>query len=238
MHYPWSKHTALLESSEILLQAGAELSSADTAINEKQWHADAIQLSAMTPPEDLSGAAFTLLEDIPYRDIIEAIEAVRTDRKNTDAMWRIKKGRKLFFMARDIIILTSEGEPASAFTSLVDTCRHVGTIADTRGKKGKKKSIASILELQANPPYPQPLKSQEELQLEVTRRLHIADQDIASTTFRDFHTARKDFRRVAALGVMGVAALGFSGYFEFAVEGVALSHRHGNVKDSIAKEQL
>jgi hypothetical protein len=236
MGYPWSKTTPLLQATETVLQSGAQLSTC-TIIDERQWHLEAIALSEIAQPEEFSEAAFAFLKDLPYQDTIDAIQAIKWGRPNEHAFSQIKKARQLFFIGRDLILLTSKEKPNSSFTWLADSCRNLGIITDTRGEQGRMASIGSILELQANPPQPQVLKSQEEFPQEVKNRLHITDQRITTTSYEAFHKARQDFRRVTALGIIGVAALGLGNYFDFATRGVALSHQYGQVKDFLAGRQ-
>ena len=218
MSYPWSKTTPLLEAAETVLHNGAELSLTAT-IDGTQWHQEAISLSSILRPEELSGAAFALLRDLPYKDTINAVDAVKCN--DQDSLVQVKKARQLFFIVRDLVILTSEGKLNAHSMSLVNACNHLGTITDTKGERGRVESITTITDLQANPPQPQSLKSQEEFLLTVKKRLHIADIDIADTTYKQFHKARRNFRRVTALGTISVAALGLNNYFDFAIRGVA-----------------
>ncbi len=235
--YPWSKSSPLLHNIEKILQAGAQ--TADSSIDEEKWHHQAISLSHDVSPTDVSCAAFSLLENMPYDDAIEAIKETK-DGDTQEAILQVKRARKLFFIARDAIILTARPDtPIEPFAPLVATCRQLGRIADTRGKKGKKKSAAAIMELRTNlPPQPQ-TKSQSEFAAEVAQRLHTAtilNGTTRDTNFDTFHDARKDFRRVAGFVVLGIAALNLDDQFHFANEGVALSHQHGTTKDSLQSE--
>jgi hypothetical protein len=243
------KHTkhplpTLLESTEALFRAGACIPNANL-LDQARWHEQAVELSSQTNPQELSDAAFGLLGQVPLKTAVDVVHGIRHGRANSETLQWLTMFRKDCYVVRDAMILTSENSPRRKAAPLYDTCRYLGFIADSGGKFGKGETLNALHHLNKKQLTPQPLHTQEGLAVAVRDRLDSATllmQNPAETqetiTYDTYHDARKDFRRVLAVGVLGVAALGLGEYYDFAVEGVALSIWHGQIKDVLcAREQ-
>lgn len=235
--FAWLQNHQSLAAVEAIFQRGAAILPSQE-IDADAWRFQAVDLSGVTPPEKLSEAAHTLLTHIPF-DAAE--DAVRRSKKGQErALMEVKAIRRLCFVARDLAIITTEGELPKSYRPLARACFNMGEVLDTEGSRGINESLKyiGILQKKKNLPEPAPSKTQEGLHIEVTRRLQSAGPLIAGVTgnldAERIHDARKDFRRAAGFVVLTAASLGskWSAFSDLAADGAALNRRFGQIKDA------
>lgn len=234
----------LLEATESVFRAGACVANPAT-LDQVFWFDRAKKLSSLVSPDELSAVAFDLLGEIPFGEAIDIVDGIKRGKHVREGLKRLTMIRKCCYAARDLMILTSEENPHHEAEPLFDACRFLGFIADSDGAIGRGRTLNAMQSLEKHPLKPKrfrPLKSQMGFESAVDVRLESAELLIwgaDSVTYDTYHEARKDYRRVLAVAVMSAAGLGLDDdYRNFAVEGVALSNWHGQIKDELcATEQ-
>jgi hypothetical protein len=229
-----------LQSGQVIDNIEALLGSRQNNVGVLDWQNPQNHINVITPHE-LSFWSHEMLRGINYEDLSQLIASISGNADSPellDVLSAIKRKRKLFSIARDGIILSSRGAPDPRYDSLFALCRSLNKIADTAGQDPTYIFDASehAANLQATVPDSQPLKNQQELNEATLAMLQPPNHLAAGVNYKQYHSLRKNFRRVVHLQTLRACAqIDDPELFAFAVAGIRLNLIYGKIKDNFNK---
>ena len=233
-HILWQTQTPLLLGIERVIQ-----DTPPEVIEQVAWHHEAVERSMDIDPVVLSKYGVDLINEIPYEEILDAITLAETG--DSGALNTARLGRKLFLIARDSIILSTNQHLSDDYNTLREACHKLGVFADYRGANHYAttmayRSVGALSRITYNE-VPS-VNSTDIVQSKVTKWLHtdeLTGQEPPAVSSETYHQWRKEFRRVVNAYIL-LAAHGEDGDFDrFASSGNVLSAKYGEVNDAIDK---
>lgn len=233
----WNTSSPLIDGIEEAIQVSRSLEMPDQLL----WHQEAVKRASSLDPRYLAESADGLLNAAPYNQMIDIVlEGAQGD---SEALVKAKKGRKLFMIARDAIILGTTLRDSSDFDYLCKLCRQLGEHADLYGQdKDLAQDIAltlSMLQLMPTQALDH-IQSPQDTQQRTIESLHTAEllsPTSSKVSHEAYHDWRKDFRRVVNAYILLAAHSNDSGLKEFAGQGMLLNTQYGLVNSSIDKHE-
>lgn len=208
-------------------------------IKEKTWHKSAVEILAPEnhiQPFELFAGGIQLLRSLPADELQDLLSGSRSECDLT----RIKKIRKILMIGRDTVLLTTKGTPPKKADPVFELARALGDIGDTNGRKKRpiKKARKQLDRLERGvdalekmKPHGTVQKTQKQLGKRLGNKTLLKRS--AKTKEKDFHKARREFRRVVHFG--HIALLTHKEidqeHIQFLVDGHELSTRYGEFHD-------
>lgn len=224
--HTWTSGGIFLESIEAILREGRS-----TDVDAPQWHADAILASQHLTANHIFDSAQTLLNEAPYTQMLEALTPDAISEKR--AIKRLRRGRRLFQIARDGIILTTRKNSSTEFCALRGLCISLGNIStgdkdDTIDVQRATDALSLLQDMDYSDTH---LHDTSVMLDKVAKYIHteslVRGEPLPNVGPDVYHKWRKDFRRVTNMFVLEGARQPGSSLAHFAAQGVALNKAYG-----------
>lgn len=210
--------------------------------DESEWHDEALNRSNDIDHEQLAYLGTRLLEDIPYDQLNDILQSQSLEKDDT--MFRLRMGRKLFLIARDAIVLTTDMYYTADYTHLQSVCRSLGILADTQGKDTElaHKISRELTVLKELPSRALDFLHNGEITLQKIERMLHKDQLVnfspeVKIDTATYHTWRKDFRRIVNSYALLAGQGDDDSFRTFASQGMIINTYYGTVNDTLDKAE-
>lgn len=231
----WIKGGVFVENIENILTAGKQTQITTTL---ESWCMSAISYAKGIEADDIRDSSRILIQQAPYVELADHLD--RLSNQEINSLTSIRMIRKLFVIARDGIILTTDKHFTDEFKSLRKLCISLGRIADTNGVDSKHITHAqnALDELVYSEESAEAFAHDNEtFQDKIVSMIDVPTLEYeryGQTVQPDaYHQARKNFRRVSNMFLLE-AANNRSGHLQaFASKGVQLNRRHGSIADHL-----
>ena len=202
-----------------------------------EWHQQASAPYSQLSPVVLTTEGQSILSEIPYADVESSIHDTKDG--DPDALVRMRRARRLFIAARDSIMFGMNQELPAVFDPIFILCRSLGKVADTNGedRSAIKTSLKSLDAVSSLESHGGELIPPTQLPSRIRQHLHTSELTshsvVRNATHDQYHSWRKDFRRVVHAYMVHAAATGTQAEAMFAARGSALNSYYGRINDRL-----
>lgn len=205
-------------------------------VHPLEWLGQAKKMASRFTGDVLLGGANKLLDEHPHEELLTLLNLPLVERQGELAA--IRQHRRLFLVARDGIILSTDKHYSEEYSSLRRVCFTLGRFADSGGASNlfavtARGSLQTLLE--ATKLTHEYLHDDEQLQI---KYLHALDGMGLQKSFHEhshqsLHQRRKTFRRAVNALVLLAADTGDEYDLHVAEGGLRINTAMGHISDSL-----
>ncbi len=204
-----------------------------------EWLSEARQSMRSLESEELLGGARQLLDEHPHAELSDLLRLPADERR--EELSTIRKHRRLFLVARDGIILSTDKHRTPEYNSLRRLCFSLGRYADSGGTSNlyavtARSSLRNLVDAETEAhTY---IHDDQRLRIKFLQALDgmgIQESFHEGDRPQSLHQRRKTFRRAVNALVLQAAQTGDTNDIRVAEGGLRINTAMGHISDSIGR---